>query len=638
MKIPYKHFLNNITSRPSIEELSDKLLQLGHEHEIIDNIFDIELTPNRGDCLSLDGLLRDLKLFYDIPLKKDIFEDDIKPFRFEFINNAKESCSRISFVLIEIDQIPENYSGSLKNYFIDLNLKRINFFTDVSNFILYETGQPTHCYDYLKILKPIKLNFLKKNCKFETLLDKQINLEHNDLAFFDKNDEIINLAGVVGGKKTSCNENTKTVLLECAHFDPEVIIGKSVKYDINSDAAYNYERGTDPECHEYVIRRFINIVNEHTNITNIEKFEGTITDLEKTLIPFEVNKINRILGASIDDNDCRKYLEKLGFFIDDNNIGVPSYRNDIKTLNDISEEIARAIGYDNIKPEKKEISAIKDTNDNISEKKIKKLLVENGFYEVINNPFVEENINESVVVDNPLDSNKKFLRTNLKNSLLKNLLYNERRQKDSVKLFEISDLYSNLDKGGFNNKVIGIIASGRIDKNYLDFSKQMDIKYFDGILSNIINANYQIEEIPRKSVDSKLKNKIIFCEIELEKSYDVECSHDQFHIRDLNYKKYEPISEFPSSHRDLSFSIKDYSKCKLLEEVILNFNHSLLREIFVFDYFKNEKLNEIKIGFRFIFQSNLKTITDEEVNKVINEIISVALSIDSVNIPGLSNW
>ena len=95
-----------------------------------------------------------------------------------------------------------------------------------------------------------------------------------------------------------------------------------------------------------------------------------------------------------------------------------------------------------------------------------------------------------------LNSNKKFLRTNLKNSLLKNLLYNERRQKDSVKLFEISDLYSNLNKGGFNNKVIGIIASGRMDKNYLDFSKQMDIKYFDGILSNIINANYQIEKSP----------------------------------------------------------------------------------------------------------------------------------------------
>ncbi len=637
MKIPYKYFLNNITSSPSIEELSDKLLQLGHEHEIIDNIFDMELTPNRGDCLSLDGLLRDLKLFYNISLKKDIFKNDIKPFKFEFINNAKESCSKISFVLIEVDQIPDSYSGSLKDFFIDLNQKKINFFTDVSNFILYETGQPTHCYDYSKIFEPIKLNFLDKNCKFETLLDKQIDIEQNDLVFLDKNDEIINLAGVVGGKNTACNENTKKIILECAHFDPEAIIGKSVKYDINSDAAYNYERGTDPECHEYVISRFLNIVNEHTNIVNIQQLKEKSIDFEKTLIPYEVNIINKILGTNINDYDCKKYLGRLGFSIDNNNIQVPSFRNDIKTINDISEEIARSIGYDNIQPKKREISVKKDSNNNISEKKIRKLLVNHGFHEVINNPFVKDNTDVSVVVDNPLDSNKKFLRTNLKGSLLENLLYNERRQKDSVKLFEISDLYSNSNKGRYGYKVIGIIASGRVDKNYLDFSKQINDKYLDGILANINNIDFQIEEISRKSVDSKLKNKIIFCEIALDKSYNVDCSYDQFDIKNLSFQKYEPISEFPSSHRDLSFSIKDYSKCKLLEDVILNHSHSLLKDIFVFDYFKNEKLKEIKIGFRFIFQSNIKTITDEEVNKVMNEIISNALSIDSVNIPGLAN-
>ncbi len=637
MKIPYKHFINNISLSPSIDEISDKLLQLGHEHEIIDDIFDMEITPNRGDCLSLDGLLRELKLFYDIPLKKDIFESEIKPFKFKFMNNAKESCSKISFVLIEIDQIPDSYNSSLKNYFIDLNLNKINFFTDVSNFILYETGQPTHCYDYSEILEPLKLNFLKKNCEFETLLDKKIEVTQNDLVFLDKNDEIINLAGVVGGKNTSCNENTKKVILECAYFDPEVIIGKSVKYDINSDAAYNYERGSDPECHEYVIRRFLNIVNEHTNIIKIQQFNEKSTDFEKTLIPFDINKINTILGINIDNNDCRQYLTKLGFSINDDQIQAPSYRNDIKNLNDISEEIARAIGYDNIQTEKKEISVRKVSNNNISEKKIRKLLVNNGFHEVINNPFVAENINESVVIDNPIDSNKKFLRTNLKDSLLENLLYNERRQKDSVKLFEISDLYSNSNEGRFGNKVIGIIASGRVDKNYLDFSKQINIEYLDGILANIKNISYQIEEISRKSVDSKLKNKIVFCEIDLGKSYDIDCSYDEFNIDDLSFKKYESISEFPSSHRDLSFSIKDFSKCRLLEEVVLNFDNGLLKDIFVFDYFKNEKLQEIKIGFRFIFQSNKKTITDEEVNKVMNEIISNALSIDSVKIPGLAN-
>ncbi len=142
MKIPYKHFVKHIDSKPSIEELSDKLFQLGHEHEIFDEIFDMELTPNRGDCLSLNGLLRDLGLFYSISIEKDIYIKDIKPFKFEFINGASHLCKNISFLKLDIDQVPKNYNKFLENYFTDLNVKKINFFTDISNYISYETGQP----------------------------------------------------------------------------------------------------------------------------------------------------------------------------------------------------------------------------------------------------------------------------------------------------------------------------------------------------------------------------------------------------------------------------------------------------------------------------------------------------------------
>ncbi len=634
MKIPYKQFIKYINSNPDIDELSEKLFQLGHEHEIYDEIFEMELTPNRGDCFSLNGLLRDLRLFYNISNKKDIYQKDIAPFSFKFLNEVKDFCNNISFLKVEINKVPENYKNSLKDYFSDLNIKKVNFFTDVSNYISYETGQPTHCYDSSMINGPIRLHVLDKNSEFETLLDKKINIESGDLVFSDKNHEIINLAGVIGGKNTACNEKTKSVIVECAYFDPEAIIGRSVKYNINSDAAHKFERNTDPNCHDFVLRRFLNIVESHSTIENVELFTERHNEKEKKLIPFDLLKINKILGIKIDKNECLTYLDKLGFLISEDMIQIPSYRNDINSLNDISEEVARAIGYNNIKRQAINISIKNDLKVNFEENKIKKLLINEGFYEVINNPFVGEESKESIRVDNPLDSSRKYMRTNLKNSLLDNLLFNERRQKDSLKLFEISDLYSNNDKSG--KRVIGIIASGRIDKNYLDFSKKINQKYIQQILSKLNADQYEIEEISRQFIDSKSNNPIIYCEIKINSSFKVDSSFDDLNIKDINNKKYTPISEFPSSHRDLSFSIKDSSKCKILEEFILNFKHNLLKEVFIFDYYKNEKVNEIKIGFRFVFQSKDSTITDKEVDDVMDVIINSALKYDSVSIPGLS--
>ena len=178
MKIPYKHLAQYINSDTDINHLSEKLFQLGHEHEIYDEIFDMEFTPNRGDCLSLHGLLKDLRVFYNIDFNTSIYEKDIKPLPFEFLNDSKDACSNISFLKLDIDEIPKSYKKPLENYFSDLKIKKINFFTDVSNYVLYETGQPTHCYDFSLINDPLKLSFLKKNCEFETLLDKKINIQN----------------------------------------------------------------------------------------------------------------------------------------------------------------------------------------------------------------------------------------------------------------------------------------------------------------------------------------------------------------------------------------------------------------------------------------------------------------------------
>ena len=232
MKIAYRHLVQHIEESPSIEHISNKLFQLGHEHEIDGDILDMEFTPNRGDCLSINGLLRDLAVFYTVDHNQEDVHEKLNELQLDFENLSKSTCPKISFLKLEIDQVPETYKNSLDNYFTDLGLNKNNFFTDVSNYLSYETGQPTHCYDAKKMDGKLLFHEIEKNEEFETLLDKKITLTGKN-SVFSLNDNVINLAGVVGGKSTSCSADTKTVLLNAHYFQPEAIIGKSVNMIFN---------------------------------------------------------------------------------------------------------------------------------------------------------------------------------------------------------------------------------------------------------------------------------------------------------------------------------------------------------------------------------------------------------------------
>ncbi len=636
MKISYNHILKKIKTNPDTKEISSKLFQLGHEHEVQDNIFDIEITPNRGDCLSLNGIIRDLSIFYEIDKTEYIYQDEIKNFDLNFENNAQFDCPNISFLKIIIDENIREYTSELENYFIDLNLNKNNFFTDVSNYISYETGQPTHCYDLNKIGNSFSLNYVNEVQTFKTLMDKEITLLGKNLVFL-KDGKVINLAGVMGGDSTSCSSDTRSVLIECAYFNPESIIGKSVKYDLNSDAAYKFERGVDPLAHENVLRRFVQIVQEHVDIESVELFTNISKEFMHTSIPLDVNKINKIIGIELSEENYVNYLTKLGFVINDNEIIVPSYRSDVSGQNDLAEEISRIIGFDNIPIKEIKIPKQEILETDKSEEIFKTFLIDNGFYEVINNPFVEESCDVSIMVDNPLDSNKKYLRTCLKNSLLNNLIYNERRQNDSIKLFEFSDIYKS-HGSRTKKRVIGIIASGRISNHYEEFQKNIDIKYFKNLFNNILTDNdLNFETISRDSLDTKLANQIVYCEIDFDEIKDYLNDYNRLTSDPSSYIAYKPISEYPKVFRDLSFSISDFDRIEELHDLIMNFENDLLKNKFVFDFFNNPKLNIVKIGFRFSFQSDERTLLDEDVNAIMNDIVNKTKKIPGVEIPGFNS-
>ena len=632
MKIAYEHLLNFLEEKPSINDLSDKLFQLGHEHEIEDSIFDMEFTPNRGDCLSLLGISRDLNVFYKTNLDLPVYKKNVPLLDLNFINTAEDSCPQISFLNIEIKNQEFKYRNYLENYFTDLKLNKNNFFTDVSNYLAYEMGQPTHCYDFDEVGDDITLTKNKKNTKFTTLFENVIELKDSDLVFTSE-EKIINLAGIMGNKDTACSNKTTNALVECAYFIPEAIIGRAIKYNLHSDAAHQFERGTDPKCHENVLRRFIEIVSDHTEITKLELYSNNNYDFNEQELQINIDKVNRILGLDISKIDYINSLSSLGFEVDQV-IKVPSFRSDINHQNDLAEEIARVIGYDNIPIKSINLKQKENNIEFFIEDKIRSFLIHNGFAEVINSPFCSVSNSVSIKVDNPLDSNRMFLRTNIIDSLLENLIYNENRQKNSIKFFEISSIYTS-DKSIKKQNKIAIIISGRMGQNYKEFSKKLDHKYLSDIFKEInINIDNDIKIIDRKTINSKLKNPIFTIELELNSLAQSFSEYSYKYETPVNFIKYKPISEFPSSFRDLSFSIKDPTKIGDVINTLSNIKSEILKNLFMFDFYENKKVNEIKIGYRFVFQSYNRTLTDIEIDNIIEEIVDSVLLIESVSLPG----
>lgn len=634
MKISLNDLRSRIKSDFNINDASDLLTQLGHENELSEKIIDIDITPNRGDCLSLLGILRDLKNFYEIDDEFDIYNSELEEFDFNFVNAAKNECPSILFLKIEIGEKIKAYSSYLNNYFKDLEAKKINFFTDISNYLMYEIGQPTHCYDAKKLKGKIELKKINNNTSFRTLTNKEIKLRKNDLVFTD-DDKIINLAGIMGGENTACDKDSREVIIECAYFEPEAIIGKSLKYDLNSDAAFRFERGVDRNIQEKALRRFLKIISDHADIKSAQIFTREEKNKKNITIPFEKEKIEKILGIKLNKKDFSSKLEKLSFNVS-NKIEVPSFRHDISSNNDIAEELARVIGYDSFPRKQISIQNSFENNSGRIENMIRAFLRKNNFNEVINFPFTSVVDEYSFKIDNPIDSNKSFFRISARESMINNLGFNERRQKDSIRLFEISEHYSILDDKLKSEKKLSLIASGRIGENFKEFSKFIDEKFMLNILKKIFDDKFITgEEISRESIDSKSKTKVFFYEINLKNVKDE--FKKSFNKIDIPFPKkmYIQTSDFPSTYRDISFMLKDKKDIDVFLREIESLDLSNLKKSFIFDFFENKKQGNFKIGIRFVFQSNSRTLTDIEIKKQYNKIIESALRINGVSIPGL---
>ena len=624
-----------------------------------DSILEIGLTPNRCDAMSHYGVARDLKAYYDYKsINSRINLPPISSFEsvnidkdFALIVKDKDKCPFYSGLIIKDIEVKKS-SKSIQNKLKSIGLKPINNIVDITNFVMHEIGQPLHAFDFDK-LNNINVKSLKSGTKFKTLDDEIIELSNDDLMICSENKPLC-LAGIYGGLDSGVSNSTKNLFLESAIFDSVTIRKSSKRHQLFTDASYRYERGVDPEKVIYALKRAANLIKEYNPDCIIsEVFSDDNLKLEKKNIYLRYEKIANVSGQKINNETITQILNSLDFEIsritkDGISIIAPNYRHDVYREIDVIEEILRVYGYDNINTENKismSIPEIGKKSINLIENTINQTLVGNGFNEIINNSICSKSINDNydntpVKLLNPQGTELSNLRISLIPGALETIKHNSNRQNKSLKLFEIGNNYSVIKNDHFENKRLNVAITGNVfDENWITDYTENNFYYLKGISNNLLrklnisNYKYEIDQDDifefKLSIISNKKNIGFIGEIDNEYSRAFSID-DKVHILNLDLEKIKPksfnnkfeeLSKFPSSRRDISMILDDNVKFEDIKTISFNLESKILKDVNLFDEFKGKNIGDKKKSFAvsFTFNDSKKTLTDNIIDKVITK-------------------
>lgn len=654
-----KKFLS-LAEQEGIHEV-DENIKLGRDAKeallLNDEIIDLEIPSNRGDLLSIYGIAKASRLI----VKKDVKEiedtytetnENIKDYLTVSLESDNVSFYQVKLVKdIKIKESPL----FIKNRLIASGVRPINNVVDISNYVMLETGQPLHFYDYEKINKNIIVREAKENEVVKTLDDKERQLNSSDIVIANDK-EILAIAGIMGAKNSEVDNDTKDIVIESAIFK-DVNIRNTSKRTVQSEASFRFEKNLIKKNSILAIKRAGNLLEKYAD-AKIVKEEITFdkTDVKEKEVILKKEKISKLLGIKIEDEVIKNYFDLLDFKYVDNKdnylINIPIYRQDIKIDVDIIEEIIRAYGINNL--ESKPIETYTIGGESQIDRKIRNLrhkLLNLGLDEVLtytlvsssNNLFNIENM-PSISIKSPLSQDKSVLRTTLIPSLLDVYAYNKKRQVEDINIFEISNIYYKKEEVE-EEKLLTILLSDDINySNYKNIVIENSFYTIKGMVENIfdylgfnnrysfVNENIPEGFNPYQTVAVKLdrvvvgyfgmlhpdvtKDKIFVAELNLTKIFNNK-------VRGIKVKE---ISKYPSISIDLAFVVnKDVN----YEDVKNSIKKACSRELInieLFDYYDGEKIEKDKkqLAFKLTFNSFNKTLEDsfikEETEKVINSL------------------
>ncbi|MCK4591825.1 phenylalanine--tRNA ligase subunit beta [Candidatus Parcubacteria bacterium] len=640
-----------------------------------DVIFEIDILPNRAhDCLNHLGVAREIAVLLESRIKNQESRINLKKLKSDELLKVKieneELCRRYSATIVRNIEVKESPRW-LKNRLESCGVKSINNIVDITNYVMLAYGQPMHAFDADKINSKFQIPnskqitnskskttkiIIRKAKKGESILaldDETYKLNENDLVIADDKNPIA-IAGVMGGKKTAVNENTKNIIFESANFECANIRKTSKRLKLSSESSYRFEREIDPEITMLVMMKAIEMAGDLAG----GKVEKNIIDIypnpvKKKEIEFNFEKIKNLLGVEVAEKKVVRILESLDFEAAIKNeiikVKVPTFRIDVERANDIIEEIGRIYGYKNIPeiaPEVEMKSVLSDKMLSL-EKDLRIISEGLGFCEIYNYSFVSEKdvnslglkIEDHLELQNPLSEEHKFLRTSILPYLLKNVEKNL-KYKDGFALFEMGRVYLKNNNKLPNEKRIfaGVVADKNIkDSLFYELKGQLDVLFsrlgineltykeiksaesfwHEGRSAEIIYQNKTIGKIgeihPNVSSAFNIETRVSYFEI-----YEEELL--KFYSKEKHYQK---INKFPSVELDLSVVFDESVKWDDIKKAIFGVNNKLIKNIQPFDIYRGKSLGENKksIAFRIFYQAEDRTLKDEEVLIIQDNVI-----------------
>ena len=630
--------------------------KISEVYNINEAIIDINITPNRGDCLGVYGIARDLAASGIGTLKNLSIKDNKsdKEFPYKISNSATDYCSSISFCHIyNVKNCPS--PDWLKNKLEKVGINSISAIVDVTNYVMLCLNQPMHAYDASKIDDSITIRLAQNGEKFTTLKEQDIILDDKSLVIAD-NSKNLSLAGIIGGYNSSCDLVSNEIILEAASFNATSIARTGRAFNILSDSRYRFERGVDINSQQIAINMAANLISEICG-GSVSKIAKISKQEEGKVIDFILSDFTKIIGLNIDSKIAIKILQDLGFLVeqckDSIKITVPSWRHDINCYQDIVEEIIRIYGYNKIEIQPLPFINKFKIEDNISS--IKSYLKNHGFIETISWSFIDSNlvedftnINQDFIIANPISQEMNYLRPNLLIGLLKSYKNNDLRGLGDLSLFEVGNIF--IDEPTKQNSSISAIRVGKNKPNdhYKD-ARNFDVFDVKKDIFDIINiyglksSSLQFDNInlpkyyhPYRSTAIKLGKNIIgyFGEIHplLLQKFSIKNSVNAFEIfidnlplpKNKTIKPYI-ISDFQSVERDFAFIVNEEIAVGNLIDDICKIDRDLIKDVIIFDIYRGNNIAKDKksVALRVKIQSFVKTLQGEEIDSLSGKISEI---------------
>jgi phenylalanyl-tRNA synthetase beta chain len=624
-----------------------------------DVTIDVDLTPNRGDCLSIAGLAREVgvlnKMQVEVPEVQPV--EPLIDDRFEVNIMAPAGCPRYLGRVIKGVDVTVETPLWMKEKLRRSGIRSIDPAVDVTNYVLLELGQPMHAFDLNQLTGTLQVRMAEKGERILLLDGQDVELTEGTLLISDDKKPLA-IAGVMGGEDSGVNAETKDIFLECAYFDPIVIAGKARSYGLHTDASHRYERGVDFELQFKAMERATALITRILGGKPGPVCESVSkSDLpERALVKLRYERIHQLLGVIINRTEVEEILTRLGLHIEKLTadgwlIRVPSYRFDISIEVDLIEEVGRVYGYNNL-PVTQSLGklTLRPVDESVTPvQELRGHLVTQGYQEVVTYSFVDaafqKKINpevDTISLANPISSDLAVMRTSLWPGLLSTLSYNQKRQQSRLRLFE-TGLRFVVDEGELHQDFMlsGVLMGDQMPENWAESAKEIDFFDVKGDLESLfarLGGDFSFKKgqhpalHPGQTAEVCLNNQSVGLigrlHPQIQKSQNF---IGRVYLFELCLNKilkgkvpsYKEVSKFPSVRRDLAVVVSKEIEFDRIKQLISQQAGEWFQNLVIFDVYEGAGVPEgsHSLAMGLTWQHPQRTLNDEDVDGVFEGIV-----------------